>query len=95
MDAADIEGAEADRDEIHKTVVRDVKAFERRVLSAQASWAEHTYSAATQVEEVSVFVAAYTDQEIQQARRAAQKSCLEHRRLVRGVQGVYDRMKAT
>ena len=74
--------------------MNDVKAFERRVASVQASWTARSYAAATSAEEMSVFVAAYLDKEIPQARRAVQQPILEYGRCGRGMQGMYDKMKA-
>jgi hypothetical protein len=94
LEAADIEGAEDDRAKIHKSVSEAVASFERRVVSVQASWSEHNYAEAKTADEIGAFVTQYKDEEILQARRVLQKACLEHRRFVRGLQDVYDKMRA-
>ena len=43
LDAATIEGAEADRVEIHSRVESQIVNFECRVRAVQASWADHNY----------------------------------------------------
>jgi hypothetical protein len=43
LDAATIEGAEADRADIHSRVESQVVNFECRVRAVQASWADRTY----------------------------------------------------
>lgn len=68
--------------------------FERRVVAVQAAWADHNYGDATTAEQITAFVTQYKDEEILQARRVLQKAFQEYRRFVRGLQDVYDKMKA-
>ena len=95
LDAATKEGADADRAEIHSRVQSQVVNFECRVRAVQASWADHNYETTLTADEIKEYVTQHRDEHIIETRHALQKVFMKYRRFVRGLQDMYDQMKAT